>query len=58
MKNSLKSLFLLFLIIFTSCKQEANKENIDNNTVTESLIKDPLPSWNDTSTKKEIIAYV
>ncbi len=50
------SVFLIFFVLLTSCKQEKIKEN--KSTITETKKKDPLPSWNDTSTKKEIIAYV
>ncbi len=47
------SLFLLCVFLLTSCKQENRFES-----KSEIVGKDPLPSWNNTSTKKEIIAFV
>ncbi|NOQ92366.1 MAG: haloacid dehalogenase-like hydrolase [Flavobacteriaceae bacterium] len=59
MKNLTKfsSLFLIIFILLAGCKQEIQTTNEKEISV-ETAIKDPLPSWNDTSTKKEIIAYV
>lgn len=45
-----------FFFLTINCKEE-NKENPLSKTV-ETVVSDPLPSWNDTSTKKEIMAYV
>jgi len=45
-----------FFFLLINCKEE-NKESTLSKTV-EKVTSDPLPSWNDTSTKKEIIAYV
>jgi len=58
MKTAIKftSLFV-FIFFIVSCKQET-QANIKEVVKTETNQKDPLPSWNDTSTKKEIIAYV
>jgi len=44
--------------LLSSCKQELVKENKGERAPLENIQKDPLPSWNETSTKKEIIAYV
>lgn len=56
----MKSFYYLFLVSFflltINCKEE-NKENPLSKTV-ETVVNDPLPSWNDTSTKKEILGYV
>jgi phosphoserine phosphatase len=56
----MKSIYYIFLMSFffltINCKEE-NKENPLSKTV-ETVVSDPLPSWNDTSTKKEIMAYV
>lgn len=56
----MKSIYYIFLVSFffltINCKEE-NKENPLSKTV-ETVVSDPLPSWNETSTKKEIIAYV
>lgn len=59
MKNLTKfsSLFLIFFIFLTNCKQET-QTNIKEVVKTGMSQKDPLPSWNQTSTKKEVIAYV
>jgi len=50
-------LFLIFISFVTSCKQEPQKK-IKPKTEVENIQKDPLASWNDTSTKKEILAYI
>jgi phosphoserine phosphatase len=59
MHNLLKysSAFLTFFVLLISCKQEVqiNNKSVPN---TESVKYVPLPSWNDISTKKEIIAFV
>jgi len=59
MKNTIKfySLILIFLFTLVSSKQETKTEN--NSAVKiEAQEKDPLPSWNDTNTKNNILAYV
>ena len=58
MKTAIKftSLFV-FIFFIVSCKQEV-QTNTKDVVKTETNQKDPLPSWNDTSSKKEIIAYV
>ena len=59
MKNLTKfsTLLLVFFVLLSSCKQETQTPN--NETVkTETSQKDPLPSWKDTNSKKEIMAYV
>jgi phosphoserine phosphatase len=50
-------LYLIFFVLLISCKQEIQNEN-KVEVQTEFIKNDPLPSWNDTSTKKEIMAYV
>ncbi len=59
MHNLIKfsTVFLIFFFLFASCKQEIQTKNKPTDK-TETVITDPLPSWNDTSTKKEIIAYI
>lgn len=56
MKNQFKyiSMLLVFLFLIISCKHEVNRETV----IIETNQKDPLPSWNNTSTKKEIVAFV
>ena len=49
--------FLLISIYLTSCTNQADQNNKTVSNVSEAHI-DPLPSWNNTSTKKEILAYV
>ena len=51
------TLFLVFFVLLISCKQENQNEN-KSPVLVETTKKDPLPSWNDTSAKKEIMAYV
>jgi len=60
MKNLTKfsSFFLIIFISLLSCKQETVKENKIEDVKSEISKKDPLPSWNDTSPKKEIMAFV
>jgi len=50
-------LILIFFFILVNCKQEIKTES---NSVVKIEIneKDPLPSWNDTNTKSNILAYV
>ena len=59
MSNLIKctAVIIFFIVLTGSCSKEAN---IDKNTspTSETIKKDPLPSWNDGSTKKEILAYV
>ena len=57
MKSLIKFSFLFLIILLISCKQEAQVEN-KSAVKTETVITDPLPSWNDVNSKKEIIAYV
>ncbi len=53
------SSFLIVFVLLVSCKQETVKENKSVDVIkTEITKKDPLPSWNDTSPKKEIMAFV
>ena len=56
MKKNILLLALCFLTVTYSCKKEIAKTAISVETETNQ--NDPLPSWNDTSTKKEIMAYV
>jgi len=56
-KSLIKFSFLFLIILLISCKQEAQVEN-KSAVKTETVITDPLPSWNDVNSKKEIIAYV
>ncbi len=51
------SVFLIFIFLLGGCRKEVSVKKNTNATL-ETVIKVPLPSWNDTSTKKEIIAYV
>lgn len=55
-KKTLLSLALTLLII-VSCKK-VNSEQLETVVETETLIGDPLPSWNESNTKQAIIAYV
>lgn len=55
-KKTLLSLALTLLII-VSCKK-VNSEQLETVVETETLIGDPLPSWNEGNTKQAIIAYV
>lgn len=50
--------FLVLFVLLASCRQESVKERQNETIKKEISIKDPLPSWNDTSTKKEIMAFV
>jgi len=58
-KNTIKfsALILIFFFTLISCKQETKT---DSNSVVKIEVneKDPLPSWNDTDTKINILAYV
>jgi len=54
-KNS--SLLLIFLYLLLGCKQQTPDED-KRILKSETVTSDPLPSWNNTSTKKEIIGYV
>ena len=58
MTNLIKITLLFILVLLISCKQEAIKENKSDTKITETVKKDPLPSWNEGSTKKEILAYI
>ena len=57
MKSRIKISFLFLFILLISCKQESQVEN-KSAVKTETVITDPLPSWKDVNSKKEIIAYV
>jgi len=59
MKNRIifYSLILIFLFTLVSCKQETKIESILVVKI-EVPEKDPLPSWNNTNTKNNILAYV
>ena len=53
-------IFLSFLLIspfLTSCVDQSSQSNKTLSKAAETQI-DPLPSWNDTSTKKEILAFI
>ena len=55
-----KNIFLSLLLVFTlliSCKDQSTPSNKTLSKAAETQI-DPLPSWNDTSTKKEILAFI
>ena len=55
LKNT--SLVIIFIsMIFLSCETQ-KKENQENPRPKQE-VKDPLPSWNDVSSKKEILAFV
>lgn len=56
MKNYIVFLFLGFSLLITSCKNENKKADSKSNLIEEQ--KDPLPSWNEVNSKKEIIAFV
>lgn len=49
--------FLLISVCLTSCTNQPNQTSKESSHVSESQT-DPLPSWNNTSTKKEIVAYI
>ncbi len=59
MKNTVKFSFLILIFLFTlvSCKQETKTENNSEGKI-EVKEKDPLPSWNDSDSKNNILAYV
>lgn len=57
MKNLFKFSFLILLLLAIGCKQETSKVNKPV-VKTETKISDPLPSWNDLNSKKEIMVYV
>lgn len=50
----------LFLLLLVSCKKTdtATNTNSKDSTAVVATSSDPLPSWNDGTLKKEIIAYV
>lgn len=50
----------LFLLLLVSCKKTdtATSTNSKDSTAVVATSSDPLPSWNDGTLKKEIIAYV
>jgi phosphoserine phosphatase len=50
--------FLIFSVLLTGCRQDTSKENKTSEELTKKENKDPLPSWKDTSARKEIMAYV
>lgn len=54
METIIKSIFLISILLF-SCAQPETTETSNKVAVTNS---DPLPSWNDVNSKKEIIAFV
>ncbi len=51
------TIFLIFFVLLTSCKQLAQVEN-KSSVKTETVITYPLPSWSDVNSKKEMLAYV
>jgi hypothetical protein len=51
----LHGLLVLVLVSFLSCN---TKQQTPAETATSTEVKDPLPSWNEGTTKKAIIAYV
>jgi len=57
MKKLILLSFLLTSFLFSNCADQ-NAQTNENVSGSQELKKDPLPSWNDTSTKKEIVAYV
>jgi len=57
MTKLIKFSFLIFFVLSLSCKQEPQTKN-ESTVLTETVISDPLPSWNDVNSKKEIMAYV
>ena len=57
MKKIILLSFLLTSLLFLNCTDKTAQTN-ENDSGSLELKNDPLPSWNDTSTKKEIVAYV
>jgi phosphoserine phosphatase len=54
MKKIISILLILFVLV--ACKNKA--DSTETPITTTKIVVDPLPSWNDTTTKEEIIAYV
>ena len=57
MKKLILLSFLVASFLLSSCTDKITQTN-ENVTESHELKIDPLPSWNNTSTKKEIVAYV
>jgi len=57
MKKFILFSFLLTAVLLSNCADQTAQTN-ENDSGSLELKNDPLPSWNDTSTKKEIMAYV
>jgi phosphoserine phosphatase len=53
--NGILTVILIMTIILSSCDY---KKELSEKTKSKKEISDPLSSWNDTSTKKEILAFV
>ncbi len=57
--NSILGIAFSGLLIFGACTNQAQEKTADVETnPAENAVIDPLPSWNDTETKKAIMAYV
>ena len=57
MKKLILLSFLVASFLLSSCTDKTTQTN-ENVSGSHELKNDPLPSWNETSTKKEIVAYV
>lgn len=58
MKHFKNQLFALIFLSFISISCETHKEENKNNSSAITIKIDPLPSWNEVTSKKNIIAYV
>lgn len=56
MKKCILSLVMVTFLLL-SCNQQVKKKEVENTAET-SKNHDPLPSWNDTKSKQDIIAFV
>jgi phosphoserine phosphatase len=56
MKKSILSLVMVTFLLL-SCNQQVENKEVENTAET-SKNQDPLPSWNDSKSKKDIIAFV
>ncbi len=56
LKTFLLTLFSIFLVLMSSCTPKHDQPPTVENNLSE--IKDPLPSWNNVTSKRNIISYV